>query len=438
MTGFLRLFRRTFSSLGTRNYRLFFVGQTVSIVGTWMQRVAQDWLILELGGGPIELAIGVGLQSVPSLLLGMYGGVLADRAELRRLMLWTQTFFALLSATLGVLALTNNLNIPLVYVFAFLMGCANVIDKPARQSFVVQMVGTNDVVNAISLNSSINNASRLIGPAIAGVIIGFTNTGVTFLVNSATFFAIIAALVVMDPGSLTPRLPAPRKRGQVMEGLRYAMADPGIRPVLLSTLIVSNLAQNFRVLLPLFVVDVLAGGASGYGLLMSMLGLGALGGALACAGMNRPTQRLVTLQLLGFGFMSLLAALAPTYVVLAALMIGVGAGSTSFNTTSQSLVLLHAEDDKRGRIMSLRQMFSNALTPVGALLIGWVCEVSSPRYGFVVGAGAALAGAAVVWRPKGARSDPEISRDRAGLASIIGEEQSPGAGPDDVNRGAPR
>ena len=394
----LSAFRRTFSSLGNRNYRFFFVGQTVSSVGTWMQRVAQDWLILELGGGPVELSIGVGLQSAPALLLSMWGGVIADRAELRRIMLWTQSAFALLSIGLGVLTLSGTTTIWMVYVFAFTLGCINVIDKPARQSFVLEMVDAEGVPNAISLNSSINNASRLVGPAVAGLVIAVTNTGAAFLINAATFVAILIALLAMDASKLVPRTPAPRQRGQVMEGLRYSIGDRPLRVMLLATLIVSTLAQNFRVLLPVYASEVFGNGAGGYGFLMSALGLGALIGALACANMTHPTQGMVMWSLVGFGLVLVVAAFAPTYLLLAVVMVGVGAGNTSFNTTSQSFLLLRSHEDKRGRVMALRQMFSNSLTPVGSVLVGWICEVSNPRNGFFVAAGSSLFTGAWIWR----------------------------------------
>ncbi|MGH3666450.1 MAG: MFS transporter, partial [Egibacteraceae bacterium] len=186
---------RTFRALNSRNYRLFFIGQIVSVTGTWMQRVAQDWLILELGGGPLELSIGVGLQFLPLLLLGMWGGLLVDRANLRRLLLWTQAAMAGLALTLGVLALTGNVTLWVVYVLAFGLGCAAVIDIPGRHSFVADMVGSVGAANAVSLNSSINNVARLVGPAFAGLLIAATSTGVAFLVNAASYLGILAALV---------------------------------------------------------------------------------------------------------------------------------------------------------------------------------------------------------------------------------------------------
>jgi MFS family permease len=393
--------RRTFHGLQTRNYRLFFTGQIVSAVGTWMQRVAQDWLILELGGGALELSIGLALQSGPVLLLGMWGGLLSDRHNTRRVLLVSQIAFAVLALILGILVLTDRATLGLVYVMAFGLGIANIVDKPARHSFVLELVGTDGAANAVSLNSSINNSARLIGPAVASAVIAVSGTAVAFLVNAGTFAAIIVALLMMDPEHLHPRETAPAGRGQVMEGLRSSMARPELRTPLLATLILSTLSQNFRVTLPLMATQIFGRGVGGYGLLMSALGVGALFGALATAHLARPSQRLAGLAALGLGVALLLAAIAPAYALLAALMVGVGVGSTSFNATSQTLLLLRSDSDKRGRLMATRELFSNGLSPVGVIGIGWVCAVTSPRVALAVGGAAAIGAAALMFGDRG-------------------------------------
>ncbi|HEX4812308.1 MAG TPA: MFS transporter [Nonomuraea sp.] len=379
-------FRRIFTALSIPNYRLFFAGQLVSVIGTWMQRVAQDWLILEIGGGPIELAIGVALQSVPTLLLGVWGGLLVDRSKhVRQLLLASQLGMALLALTLGLLTETQHVNLATIYISAFLVGLLNLVDKPARQSFVLEMVDESQAANAISLNSSINNAARLIGPAIAGVVIGIAGSGVAFLLNSLTFVAIVVALMLMRRDQLTPRPPEPRGGGQVRAGVAYAWRDHDIRLALVATLVVSALAQNFRVVLPLMAADVFDAGPSAYGWLMSFLGIGAIVGALICAYLASPSIRMITVELALFGVVTILASLAPTYALMLALMLGVGAGNTSFNTTSNALVLLAAAPGMRGRILSLRNLMSNGATPAGSLAIGWVCQVWDARAGLAVG-----------------------------------------------------
>jgi MFS family permease len=392
--------RRTFQALGTRNYRLFFAGQVVSVTGTWTQKVAQDWLILELGGGPLELSIGVALQQLPTLLLGMWGGLLVDRASGRKLLLWTQVALACLALALGLLAVAGLASLPVVYAMAFAVGCLSVVDTPARQAFVVDMVGPDQAANAVSLNSSINNSAKLVGPAIAGSLIALTSTGVAFLINAGTFVAIVVALLRMDPDSLHPRTPVPRGRGQVVDGLRYAWSEPMLRTPLEATLLVSMFAQNWRVTLPPLAVRVFNGGPSSYGLLLSALGVGALVGALLCAYLARPTLGLMEVEAVVLGLLMVAAALAPTYVALMAVMVGVGAGSTSFNTTSNAFVLLRSSPGMRGRIMSLRTLVSNGSTPIGSIAIGWICEVASPRVGMGVGGAVALATAVLLLRAR--------------------------------------
>jgi MFS family permease len=379
-------FRRVFHALSIPNYRLFFAGQLVSVIGTWMQRIAQDWLILEVGGGPLELSIGVALQSLPTLFFGMWGGLLVDRSKhVRVVLLCSQVCLSLLALTLGLLTVTDNVTLATIYAGALTMGMINIVDTPARQSFVLEMVGPDQAANAVSLNSSINNSARLIGPAIAGVVIGIAGSGVAFLLNSLTFIAIVVALLLMRRDQLTPRTPQPRGGGQVRAGLKYAWHQREIRLAMIATLLVSAFAQNFRVTLPLMAADVFDGGASAYGWLMSFLGIGAIGGALICAYLANPSVPMITMELAFFGAFILAASVAPAYAVMLVLMIGVGAGNTSFNTTSNALVLLAATPQMRGRVLSIRGLMSNGATPVGSLTIGWVCHVSGPRVGMAAG-----------------------------------------------------
>ena len=401
--------RRTFEAFYTRNYRLFYIGQTISVIGTWMQRVAQDWLILELGGGAVGLAIGLALQSGPVLLLSMWGGVISDRYDTRKVLLVSQLSFAVLASVLGVLVLTDRATLQLVYVMALLLGVANVIDKPARHSFVLELVGTEGAANAVSLNSSINNAARLIGPAVAGVVIGISGTGVAFLLNALTFAAIIVALLLMDPTSFHPRELTPPARGQILEGIRSSMTRSDLRTPLIATFVLSMLSQNFRLTLPLMASEVFGRGVTGYGLLMSALGMGALIGALVCAHLADPSQRVAGMATLLLGGMLLLGAVAPAYLFLAAVVVGIGFGSTAFNATSQTLLLLRSDKDKRGRVMAVRELFSNGLTPLGTIAIGWVCAAFSPRVGLVVGGVAAIGTAMLLFRRGDARIEPEVS-----------------------------
>lgn len=383
--------RRTFRALAIPNYRLFFAGQVVSVTGSWMQRVAQDWLILEVGGGPVQLSIGIALQSLPTLFLSVPGGLLIDRVRhMRVLFLVTQIAMAIIALTLGTLIVTGNVELLAIYAAALATGVVGVVDTPARHAFVMEMVGPEDVANAVSLNSSINNSARLIGPAVAGVLIGTVGTGIAYFINAATFLAIIAALLLMKRDTLTPRKPETRGRGQVMAGFRYAWVTPQIRTAMAATLLVSAFAQNFRVTLPTMAADVFHGGPDAYGWLMSVLGIGALAGALICAYLANPSLSMVTVELIVLGVLIIGASLAPVYALVLVFMLGTGAGNTSFNTTSNALILITAEPRMRGRVLSIRALMSNGSTPIGSLAIGWVCHVAGARAGLAVGGGVAL------------------------------------------------
>jgi MFS family permease len=346
---------------------------------------------------------------VPALVFGIWGGLLVDRvAHVRRVLLATQVLLAALALALGILTVTGQVTLTIVYVAAVAVGIVGVFDAPARQTFVFDMVGRDHVANAVSLNSSINNSARLIGPAVGGVIIGVAGTGIAYLVNATTFVAIVVALLMMDPRRLHSRPPVVRGRGQIVEGVRYSWARRDIRTPLFATLLVSMFSQNFRVTLPLMAVIVFEGGASSYGSLVSALGLGALAGALICAYLARPSLGMIGWELMGFGILVLLAAAAPTYLILLVLVIGVGAGSTSFNTTSNALILLTAAPEMRGRVYSIRTLLSRGSTPVGSLGIGWICHVSGPRAGLAVGGAFALLAAVVAWRGRH-RTDGQLA-----------------------------
>ena len=383
--------RRTFRALTIPNYRLFFAGQLVSITGTWMQRVAQDWLILEVGGGPLELAVGVGLQSLPTLFLGVWGGLLVDRVRhVRVTFVLTQAAMAVLAVLLGGLVVSGHVTLAAIYATALTAGVVAVVDSPARQSFVLEMVGPDEAANAISLNSSINNAARLTGPAVAGLLIATAGTGVAYFVNAASFLAIIGALLLMRVERLSPRVPESRGRGQVLAGFRYVWGEREIRAALAATLVVSMLSQNFRVTLPVLATTVLHGGPGMYGSLMSFVGVGAVAGALICAYLASPSLRMIAVEGVAFGAALCVASLVGSYPLALVLMLALGAGNTSFNTTSNALVLLSSEPRMRGRVLSIRALVSNGATPVGSLLIGWVCEVAGVRAGLLVGGVAAV------------------------------------------------
>jgi MFS family permease len=376
---------RTFQSLLTRNYRLFFVGQIISITGTWMQRIAQDWLILQLGGGPKELAIGLALQSVPYVTIGLWGGALTDRFQARNVFLLSQILQCGVALVLGALVLSDQVTLVMVYCFSLAVGCIGVIESPSRQTFILDIVSREHATNAVSLNSSINNVAKLAGPTIAGAVIGVAGTGIAYLANSATFIGIIIATIMIRPDSLPERPPRPEKTWKMLDGVRASWHSPVIRNTLVATFLVSAFAQNFRILLPLFATGLFGGGSGSYGLLMSGVAVGAIGGGLLCAHIARPTLGMLAVYSLALGAVLVFAALAPTYVVLLVLMVAAGVGNTAFNSTSNASVLLNADPTMRGRSASVRTIVSNGSTFLGSLGIGYVCELAGPRVGMAIG-----------------------------------------------------
>lgn len=390
MTEEARGLRRTFGSLRSPNFRAFFYGQIVSLTGTWMQRLAQDWLILQLTDSALALSIGVALQFAPLLVFGMLGGLVVDRFDKRRLLVWTSIASGLLALVLGVLTLTGTVELWMVYALTFALGCVSVIDQPGRHAFITELVGPEGMANAVSLNSSIFNAARLVGPAVAGLTITAVGIAPTFLVNAASFVAVVISLRLIDPQALYREVPVARAPRQVREGFKYAWHTPALRVPLVLILVVSVFAQNYRIVLPILATEVFAGGAETYGSLLAMQGLGALGGALLCAHFARPTQRLMLLLCAVLGTILIIAAVLPTLALLTGCMILVGASNTSFNTTANTLVQLRSSLPLRGRVIALRGMLTHGAQPLGAPLIGWVCDTRGARVGLAAGGGVAL------------------------------------------------
>lgn len=379
--------RRTFSSLRLRNYRLWFVGQTVSQSGSWMQAVAQGALVkFVLGGSAFDLGITAALQFGPVLVLGPLGGVLADRFDKRKVMLVTQTAFLLQALALWVLVFSGSVELWMVWVLALVMGIINAADNPSRQSLVFEMVGPDEIANAVGLNSVIVNGSRIVGPAVAGILIITAGYSWTFLLNAASFVAVLAALLAMRSREMqrVPRLPP--AKGQVRDGWRYAWSTWELRVPLLLLAVIGTLAYNFSVVLPLFASAFHRGGGT-YGAFMTAMGIGALAGGLGVAYRRRPGYRLLVLAALAFGVLELAVALAPSLPAALVLLVPMGAAAVSFIAITNSLLQLHAADAMRGRVMALWAMVFLGSTPFGALLTGYVAG----HWGVRV----ALAGAAV-------------------------------------------
>ena len=387
--------RATFKSLNMRNYRLFFIGQAISLSGTWMQSVAQSWLVLKLTNSGSALGTVVALQFLPVLLLAPYGGVLADRFSKRRLLFFTQGAAASLALTLGALVATDVVRLWMVYVIALLLGTVNALDNPTRQSFVHELVGAKTLRNAVTLNSLEVNLSRVIGPAIAGVLIAKVGLAPCFILNGLSYFAVLWCLWRMTGTQLhlTPLVRA--AKGQIREGFAYVRHDPLIMDVLVMMAIVGTLTYEFQVTLPLLAKFTFHGDASSYAMLTSATGVGAVIGGLLMAGRRTATVKGLTLAVLGFGATMIAVALSPTMLVAMLGMVVVGVFSISFTSLTNTILQLQAPPTMRGRVMSLWTVAFLGSTLFGAPIVGWIGENIDPRWSIATGGIAALAAAGV-------------------------------------------
>ena len=397
MTGSLaavgRVAADTFASLRVRNYRLYFIGQVVSLSGSWMQRVAQSWLVLHLTGSGLALGMVAALQFLPILLFGAMGGLLADRLDKRRLLLVTQSMMGLLALVLGLLTLTGAVRLWMVYLLALLLGGVTAIDNPARQSFVIEMVGRRQLTNAVSLNSAVFTGARVVGPAIAGLLITVVGTGWCFVLNAASVAAVLVALAAMNSTLLHRSEAPPKTRGQLLEGFRFVWSRPDLRTPLALLAVVGTLALNFTVILPLLARNTFHGDASTYGMLFAVLGVGSLAGALFTASRREPSIRLLIGALGFFGLFMLGAAAAPTLPLEIAALIPMGVAALTFQTTTNSLIQLRAEPALRGRVMALYSVVFLGTAPIGAPIVGWVAQQFGPRAGLALGGTAVLVAA---------------------------------------------
>ncbi|GAA2386166.1 MFS transporter [Streptomyces glaucosporus] len=427
----------TFSSLRIRNYRLFAMGQLVSNTGTWMQRIAQDWLVLSLTGSATAVGITTALQFLPMLLFGLYGGVIADRYPKRRLLLFTQAAMGLTGLALAALTLSGNVRVWHVYALAFVLGLATVVDNPARQSFVSEMVGPRQLANAVSLNSANFQSARLIGPAVAGVLITAVGSGWAFLLNGLSFIAPLTSLLMMRPAELHGVETAPRAKGQLREGLRYVRSRPDLIWPITLVGFVGTFAYNFPIWLTAFTDEVFDEGAGTYGLLNTLMAIGSVTGALLAARRGTSRMRVMVGAALLFSVLEMAAALSPSFWLFAALMVPIGVIALTFNVTANSTVQLASDPAMRGRVMSLYMMVFMGGTPIGGPLMGWITDAYGARTGFLAGglisAVAAVATGLVLARVSGLRLRIDLRRGRRAVAFVPvpggkGRESIAGAG----------
>jgi MFS family permease len=389
--------RRTFSSLSNPNYRKFFFGQTTSLIGTWMQTTAQTWLVFTLTHSATDIGFVVALQTLPVLVLGPYGGVIADRVDKRRLMIGLQSIMGLQATALAVLAILHMVTYLDVCLLAVVLGLNNAFENPSRQAFVLEMVGADNLRNAVSLNSTMNNVARAVGPAIAGVLIAAVGEGWCFALNAVSFIAVVASLVSMDRSTLHPSTPTLRAKGQLREGFRYVAKTPKLAIPLVMMALVGMLAYEFQVTLPIVAGKVFHGSSATYGLLLAVMGAGAIIGGLWTAARGKTGSRALTRAALVFGICMTFASLAPFLGVEFVAIAFVGFASVTFLAMANSTLQLNTDPQMRGRVMALWAVAFMGSTPIGGPLIGWITSSAGARVGLGVGAASCFAAGLIGW-----------------------------------------
>lgn len=418
--------RRSFDSLAVPNYRRYFAGQIVSLSGNWMQMVAEVWLILSLTGSGLAVGVTTALQFLPILLFGAWGGVLADRFAKRKLLIVTQALMALPALALLAISVTGSVLPWMVFVLVFARGAVNAVDNPTRQSFAIEMVGPERVVNAVSLNSVLIHSARLVGPTLAGLMIVLVGVEPCFALNALTFAAMIFALWRMDPSALNASPPASRERGAIRAGLRYVRRTPELVVPLGLMALVGTFGLNFQVTLPLLARFSFDGGPSAYAVLVSAMGAGSVVGALLTGAHGRTDRRLISGAALVFGLAALLAAMMPSLALEIPVLALLGASAVTFAAAINSSLQLSVEPQMRGRVMALYSVVLLGSTPIGGPLVGWLSQAYDPRLALLLAASAGLSAAwaghvALAPRPPRAasqKSAPKTARPKTLSASL--------------------
>lgn len=386
--------RRTFASLRFRNYRLYFISQTISFSGTWMQSIALSWLVLQLTGSGTALGTVLAMQFLPTLLLAPVGGVLADRFEKRPLIIGTQSAAGLLALALGVITLTGVVELWMVYALAACFGMVTALDNPSRQTFVMEMVGEADVTNAVTLNSVVVNAARVIGPAIAGVVIAVFGVGECFVFNAVSYLAVVVAMVLIRKDQLHPAARSKRAPRQVRDGFRYAWSQPELRTTIVMLVLIGTFTFEFSTTLPMLAEFTFGAGPTGLAIMTSLMGGGAVVGGLIVASAGPPTPTRLVGVAAGFGVAVTLTAVMPSIGLVYSVMPFVGVASVATIALSNATLQLHSDPQFRGRVMSLFSMSLIGSTTVGGPIVGFLGDHASPRAALLVGAAGAFAAAA--------------------------------------------
>jgi MFS family permease len=419
---------RTFHSVShSRNFRLFFVGQMVSVTGTWMQSVAAAWLVLKLTGSSVALGIQLALNFGPILLIGAWAGLLADRRDKRVILIGTQTAFALQALALWVLVFAGVAQLWMVYALSLFAGIVTAIDTPARQSFYAEMVGEKDLTNAVSLNSAVMTGTRIVGPALAGVLIATVGLAPSFLFNGISYVAVIAALIAMRPHELHREVSPLRGKGQLREGLAYVRRTPGLLLPLVWMAVIFTFSFNFSVLFPVLATRVFRGDAGTYATMLSVLGVGSLLGALAMARQQAPNLHRLASAAIAFGAASVLAAVAPSFWLELLVLLPMGVITMIFMITGNSTLQLTSRANMRGRVMALYGIVFLGGTPIGAPIAGWLADRFGPRTSIALGGIVAVATGLVGLWMVARRRIPERAHGAARRPEVVGVPVHQGA-----------
>jgi MFS family permease len=378
------------SSLRQRNYRLFFFGQLVSVAGTWMQSVAQSFLVLDLTHSGTQLGLTSAARFLPMFLFGPVGGVFADRMDKKRVLYLTQSLSGLLAAVFAVTVATHSIRLWIVYLLAIALGFVNVFDNPARQSFISEMVSAKDLPNAVTLNSVAMNMARVFGAALGGVIAAAIGLALCFACNALSFAAVLVSLAAMRTSELFPAERITRQKRQVRQGLRYVRSTPELLIPLVMIAVIGTLAWEFQITLPLMASKVFHGGAGAYGVMASVMGAGAVVGGLISAARSRPRARALCLAAVGWGIAILAAAVAPSMALELVALVFVGYGSITFNSLAKTTLQLAAKPEMRGRVMALWALAWLGSTPIGGPIVGWAGQAIGARWALVIGGVATL------------------------------------------------
>lgn len=390
MTSPAAIIRRTFAAFGVHNFRLYFAGQVVSVSGAWMQRVAQSWLVLELTGSGAAVGALTAVQFLPILLLAPLGGLVADRVDKRRVLYITQVLAAAIALALGALVLSETVELWMVFVLAGALGVVGSFNNPARQTFVMEMVGRSRLTNAVALNSVLVNSARIIGPAIGGLLIVTVGIGWCFVLNAFSYVIFIAALAMMRTDEIQRAEPEPGGRGQLRQALHYVRGEPVLLATLVASAIFGLLAYEFEVVLPIFARFTFGGDADTFGTMFAAMGFGAVIGGLWVASRHTTRPRDILYACYALAVAITMTALAPSVLLAHMTLVLVGASSTAFLTLSNSVLQLQADPRMRGRVLGLRAMAVLGARPIGGPIVGWIGDHFGPRYSLAVGAVACI------------------------------------------------